>query len=110
MAGTIKFYTDEHIPHAVVRGLRARGLDVLSVKEAGLLSATDAEHLERACGEGRVLVTCDADFLRLAPAWPNHAGIAFAPRQLTVGAFLAGLGLLYDYLDAAEMVGHIEFL
>ncbi len=37
MAGVIRFYTDEHISRAVVHGLRQRGVDVLTVAEAGLL-------------------------------------------------------------------------
>ena len=31
----IKFYTDEHVSKAVVMGLRRRGVDVLTVPEAG---------------------------------------------------------------------------
>ncbi len=27
----IRFYTDEHVPKAVVRGLRQRGVDVVTV-------------------------------------------------------------------------------
>src|SRR5436190_17084271 len=51
----VKFYTDEHVPRAVARGLRQRGVDVLTAPQAGLLGATDEEHLERARAEGRVL-------------------------------------------------------
>jgi hypothetical protein len=40
--GTIRFYTDEHVPRAVVRGLRARGVDVSTVAEADMLGAADA--------------------------------------------------------------------
>jgi Domain of unknown function (DUF5615) len=51
MAQRIKFYTDEHVSKAVIRALRKRGVDVLSSPEAGLLSATDEEHLEKAASK-----------------------------------------------------------
>jgi predicted nuclease of predicted toxin-antitoxin system len=53
----IKFYTDEHVPKAVVRGLQQRGVDVVTVAEADMLGASDAEHLGRARAEGRVIFT-----------------------------------------------------
>ena len=69
MTGTpIRFYTDEHVARAVVRGLRQRGVDVLTVPEADLLGASDDEHLRRARAEGRVVFTQDEDFLRLHAA------------------------------------------
>jgi hypothetical protein len=52
MRRPIKFYTDENVARAVVRGLRQRVADVLTVPEAGLLGASDKEHLERARVEG----------------------------------------------------------
>lgn len=80
MGQPVKFYTDEHVGRAVVRGLRQRGADVLTVPEAGLLGATDEKHLEHARAEGRVLFTQDEDFLRLHAARIAHAGIAYAPQ------------------------------
>ena len=72
----VRFYTDEHVGRAVVRGLRQRGADILTVSEAGMLGASDEEHLERARVEGRVLFTQDDDFLRLHASEIDHAGIA----------------------------------
>jgi hypothetical protein len=48
MAQTVKFYTDEHVARAVVNGLRQRGVDVLTVVEAGMRTASDEEHLKKA--------------------------------------------------------------
>ncbi len=42
---TIKFYTDEHVAKVVANGRRQRGVDVLTVAEAGLLGASDEEHI-----------------------------------------------------------------
>ena len=37
MGQRVRFYTDEHVPRAAIRGLRQRGVDVLTAAEAGLL-------------------------------------------------------------------------
>lgn len=110
MGQPVKFYTDEHVAHAVVRGLRHRGADVLTVAEAGLLSASDEEHLERARAEVRVLFTQDEDFLGLHAAGVAHAGIAYAPQGTSIGDVIRGLMLIYQVLDADDMKGHIEYL
>jgi uncharacterized protein with PIN domain len=52
----IRFYTDEHVPRAVVGGLRQRGIDVLSVAEANMLGADDEALLAFALAEGRVIL------------------------------------------------------
>jgi len=66
----IRYYTDEHVSKAVIRGLRQRGVNVLSVPEAQKLGATDEEHIAFAHAEGRVLFTQDEDFLkRLLQVW-----------------------------------------
>lgn len=106
----IRFYTDEHVARAVVRGLRERGVDVLSVPEVGMMGASDEEHLALARREGRVLFTQDTDFLRLAAAGVPHAGIVYAAQHTAVGRIIPGLMLIYQLLSAQEMRGHIEFL
>jgi hypothetical protein len=57
MAQRIKLYTDEHVAKAVVRGLRQRGVDVLTVPEANLIRAADEEHLAFARERDRALFT-----------------------------------------------------
>jgi len=90
----IRFYTDEHVASAVVHGLRQRGVDVLSVPGAGLLGATDKEHLARARTEGRVLFTQDPDFLRLHAEGARHAGIVYAAQGTSIGDIIRGLMLI----------------
>lgn len=111
MAERIRFYTDEHVSRAVIEGLRNRGLDVLSVPEAGTMGRTDEKHLERARHEGRVIVTHDSDFLRLHAAGHAHAGIAYAAQdKASIGEIIHGLMLIHDVLDAQEMEGCLEFI
>jgi len=57
---------DEHVSKAVIRGLRQRGVDVLTTPEAEKLNAMDAEHLGFALSDKRVIFTQDDDFLKLA--------------------------------------------
>lgn len=110
MGNRIRFYTDEHVAKAVIRSLRQRGVDVLTVPEAGSIGATDMEHLDRARNENRVFFTQDEDFLRLHANQVQHAGIAFAAQGTPIGRIIRGLLLIHDLLEPAEMNGHIEFL
>ena len=106
----IRFYTDEHVGRAVIRGLRARGADVLTVSEAGLLGASDHSHLQRAHEERRVILTQDTDFLRLHAQGVAHAGIIYAPQATSVGDLIRGSMLIRQALTAEEMADHVEFL
>lgn len=110
MSATIRFYTDEHVSRAVIRGLRHRGVDVLTTQEAGMLGATDEEHLKLAGREGRVIFTQDDDFLRFHTIGLEHAGIVYARQQTSIGEIIRGLMLIYQVLEPEEMRNHIEFL
>jgi hypothetical protein len=101
---------DEHVPKAVVRGLRRRGVDVTTVADAGTLGAPDLEHVRFAHREGRTIFTQDDDFLRLAASGEPHAGIVYAPQHTPVRAMIWGLMLVHSVLDANEIAGQIEFL
>lgn len=107
---SIHFYTDEHVSRAVIRGLRQRGVDVLTVPDAVMMQATDEAHLDRALREGRVLFTQDTDFLRLAASGRPHAGIVYTRQHTSVGTIIQGLMLVYQLLSAEEMFGRIEYL
>ena len=106
----IRFYTDEQVARAVVRGLRRRGVDVLTVPEAGTLGASDAEQLQQARDEERVIFTQDDDFLRLAAEGTNHPGIVYASQELGVGEIIRGLMVIHGVLEADEMAGRVEYL
>jgi uncharacterized protein with PIN domain len=106
----VRFYTDEHVANAVVHGLRQRGVDVLTVPNARLLSATDEGHLARARTEGRVLLTQDPDFLRFHAAAVAHAGIVYAPQGTSIGDIIRGLMLIHQVLESEDMKDHVEYL
>ena len=109
MSEVVQFYFDEHVGHAIAKGLRRRGIDVLTLADAGMLGASDDEHMSFARDERRVVVT-HHDLLRLAAEGVEHAGIVYAPQGRTVGAMVQGLTLIAQVLTPEEMRGHIEFI
>ena len=110
MAAPIKLYLDEQIPSAVRDGLRRRGVDVLTTQEASMRGATDEELLTHASSQGRVVLTQDADFLRLHAGGTRHSGIIYASQQTPVGKIIQGVLLIVEVLGVEEMIDHIEFL
>jgi hypothetical protein len=58
-----------------------------------------------------VLVTHDADFLRLAAAGSDHAGIAYCSRtERTVGEIIRSLLLIHEVLRPEEIERRVEYL
>ena len=107
----IRYHLDEHIDAAVAAGLKLRGVDVTTTLDQGLDGVSDSEQLAFACSAGRVLVTCDSDFLALASSGTPHAGIVFwRARHRRLGQVVLDLVLLWRVAKAEEMTGHVEFL
>jgi predicted nuclease of predicted toxin-antitoxin system len=107
----IKFYFDEHVPQAVADGLRRRGVDVLILQAAGRSGLPDAEQLDFASQQGRVMVTMDSDYLILAAQSISHTGIAYVkPGTRSIGQLIQKLKLIHDVLTPAEMENHVEYL
>lgn len=106
----MRFHLDEHVARAVAEGLQRHGVDVTTTSEAGLLGADDYTQLAFAHREGRVLVTHDADFLRLHSQELEHSGIAFCHQEArSVGEIIRMLLLMYELLESEEMKGRVEF-
>jgi len=61
----MRFLADESCDHAVVRALRSKGFNVVAVSEV-IPGAEDQQVIELARKEGRILLTEDKDFGRLA--------------------------------------------
>lgn len=110
MKNKIKFYLDEHIANAIADGLRRRGIDVLTIVEAGKRGAKDEEHFAFAQQEGRVIVTHDTDFLRLAAKHSHHAGLVYSQQGRSIGEMVRKLTLFAQIISAEEMMGRIEFI
>ncbi len=111
MAEVIRFHFDENVNLAIASGLRRRGIDVTTSREAGLIGVSDDEQLAYAWREGRVLVTQDTDFLAITSRVEQHAGIAFARKgSRSIRQVIEQLELIHDVMSFEEMQGHIEYL
>ena len=102
--------------HALVRGLRARAVDVVTALEEDMIQRSDEEHLEFAAKTGRVLYSFNvADFYdlhtRYLSAGNEHPGLILTrQQQFTVGEQLRRLLRLIAKIPAEEMKNRVEFL
>jgi len=113
----IRLYMDEDsMSHSLVRALRARGVDVTTALEEGMIERGDAEHLDHATAQGRVLYSFNvADFYRLHMEYlaqgKSHAGIILARQQrYSIGQQMRCLLKLIATKSAEEMRNRVEFL
>jgi predicted nuclease of predicted toxin-antitoxin system len=106
----IRFHLDENVNHAIAHGLRLRGLDVTTTVDAGLIAATDPEHISFALGHRRVIFTQDQDFLRRHAAGDDHPEIIYAQQGThSIGEIVRFLHFLSDCLEPEDLHGKLEF-
>jgi len=98
------------VPRSVTGGLLRRGADVLTAREANMLGASDQDHLNLANEQNRVILTQDADFLRLHQAGASHSGIIYVPQQTPVGYIVRKLMTVHDLINPGEMKNRVEFI
>ena len=98
------------------RALRARGIDVITALDAGVIGRTDEQQLEYATTQGRALYGFNvAHFYRLHTAYvtqgKSHAGIVLARQQrYSVAEQTRHLLRLVASKSAADMKNRVEFL
>src|ERR1017187_2102798 len=99
----------------LVTALRARGVIVVTVMDAGLTEKTDEEQLAFAGERECVLYTFNvSDFYRLHTQWISagreHGGMILAPQQrFSVGEQLRRILRLRAATTTAKMRNHVEF-
>jgi hypothetical protein len=113
----IRLYMDEDsMDRSLLNALRARAVDVITAFEAGRIERSDADHLDYATAQGRVLYTYNiADFYRLHMEYlaqgSSHAGIILARQQrYSVCEQMRRLLILVTTMSAEEMKNSVEFL
>src|SRR5947207_638808 len=111
MSEHIRFHLDESVNPRIAKALEAMGIDVTISKTLNLRGAEDTKQWEFAKREGRVLITHDDDFLRIAARDPEHPGMIFCKQEgHSLGAIIVQCALVHGNNSAAEMRGRIEFV
>ncbi len=112
-----RLYIDEDsMSHALVDALRARGVDVATPLDVGMMGTQDEEQLIFAANSGRVIFSFNTgDFFGLHTEWQslgrNHAGIILAQQQqVSIGDLMRRLLKLLANKSAESMHNQVEFL
>jgi predicted nuclease of predicted toxin-antitoxin system len=106
-----KFLTDVHVSKIAIKELQRRGVDIVHCEEAGLGEGTEDEALLiYAIGQGRIVVSCDSDFLNWDAVWKQqgkeHAGIVKLPGWVCSAKDQAGILVnKILFLHEAALVG-----
>jgi uncharacterized protein with PIN domain len=109
-----RVFLDEDVPEAVAVGLRLRGYDVLTTRQARKSGATDLEQLEFAHSQGRVLLTHNvADFAKIHADYVRkgreHSGILLA-QQRPIGLLVTALLKFLASPKAKDMKNRVVWL
>ncbi len=112
---SVALYMDVHVPRQITDQLRRRGVDVLTAQEDGADTLEDADLLERARTNNRVLFTQDIRFKALAESWQARgrpfAGLVFAHQiHGSIGQYVLDLELIAKSTDPEEWFGVVERL
>jgi hypothetical protein len=113
----IRLYFDEDaMDDDLVAALRARGVDVETAYEAGMIEREDHEQLAYATEQGRVVYTFNVGHFcalhaELLSSGVSHAGIVVSQQQhFGVGSQMRRLLNLIAAVTDEEMHGRLEFL
>jgi hypothetical protein len=106
---------DAHVRGAVTRGLRQRGIDVLTAQEDGTDELEDPDLLDRATHLGRLLFTQDEDLLAEAARRQEQsvefAGVVYAHQlKVPVGQCVEHLEIIALIGEPEEFVNRVEYL
>ena len=112
---TLAYYVDHYVPSAITRGLRDRGIEVLTAAEDGAEEWEDEAILERATSLLKTVFTQDRDFHVLAQQWQStgreFAGVVYGHQlEVTIGKAIHDLELLAAVFDPSDILNRVEFL
>jgi Domain of unknown function (DUF5615) len=113
----LRLATDEDFNNRILRGLirRKPELDIWRVQDAGLIGKSDAEVLEWAAAEGRVLLTHDVTTMkqhadkRIA-AGMSMPGVFIVSQEILIAQAIEDILLIAEYSLGGEWEGQIIFL
>jgi len=110
----LRLLTDENFNQRILRGLNKRlpQLDVLSVRDVGLMSHPDRVILDWAANESRTVLTHDIttmvrDAEQLVATGQAIPGVIFVPNNLPIGRAIRDLELVVECYTESEMRNRI---
>ncbi len=113
----LRLATDEDFNNRILRGLLRRkpDLDIVRVQDAGLLGKGDAEVLQWAATENRVLLTHDVTTMRQCAYDRLDAGLPMpgvfeVSQEIPIGQTIEEILLIAEYSLDGEWEGQIRFL
>lgn len=113
---TIRLYVDEDSQdQSLLRALRARNVDVITVKETQTEGLLDIEQLRLATRQNRVLYSHNiGDFCQLHADFisngENHSGIALLAQDYSVGEQVRAILEFITNRTAEDMKNQLDFL
>jgi predicted nuclease of predicted toxin-antitoxin system len=112
---SLGLYMDVHVPRSITRGMRRRGVDVLTAQDDGTARLVDPELLDRATALGRLLFSQDEDLLveavRRQRTGQPFATVVFARQlELSIGRCIADLEALAKAATSDDAQGQIIFV
>jgi len=113
----LRLLTDENVNKHILRGLTRRlpRLDVVSVRDVGLMGQPDHTILAWAANELRVVVTHDIKTMvpeakqRVANG-QAMAGVILVPDKLAIGVAISDIEIVAECYTQSEMRNRIEYL
>lgn len=109
-----ELYLDEDVSALVASLLRARGFDVITAREEGMLGRSDAEQLARAASLGRCILTHNrVDYEELQrkciDSHQKHSGIIVGSRR-DVYEIARRVAILLNTLSADEIENQLLYV
>lgn len=113
----LRLLIDENFDRRILRGLRLRfpQLDYVLVHQVGMTGSTDAELLDWAMKNNRIIVTHDANTMtRYANARLKQglkiAGLVVFPDRLEIGRAIADLEVISECTTESDLRDQIQYL
>jgi hypothetical protein len=111
----VRLYMDVHIPMAITRQLRLRGVDVVAATEEGTNELKDDTLLELAGVQKRALFTHDIRFKALAENWQRtnkpFAGLIYGHAEgASLGQYVRDLELIVNACEPSDLANTVIHL
>lgn len=111
----LRYFFNHNVSGAVARGLRQRGVDVVTARDDDSHELEDPDLLQRSVVLDRVLFTHDDDLLRVTHQWQTDGrrfpGVVYVHQtQLTIGHQVRELEWLANAMDTRQIEGRVLYL